>query len=168
MPVVRAAVVRVVDPTEELVGVRAAAGLVVVVVVVAGFLAAAVELAVLSGRVFPGLPIIELVRREAVPFFSSSLALTLGRLRWLDAEVAAVADRRTVEAGGRVGGLVSPPVARVVPVVLGVVLEATEDVTPGRRVVAVAVVPGRLGAVVVVFAEPLGLEGVPGVDLTLS
>lgn len=46
-----------------------------------GFRAAAVELAVLIVRDFPGLDMIELVRREGVVFFSSSLALTLGRLR---------------------------------------------------------------------------------------
>lgn len=47
-----------------------------------GFRAAAVvELAVLIVRDFPGLDMMELVRREGVVFFSSSLALTLGRLR---------------------------------------------------------------------------------------
>lgn len=60
----------------------AVVGLVAELVLKGGFRAAAVvELAVLNVRVLPGLDIIELARREGVVFFSSSLALTLGRLR---------------------------------------------------------------------------------------
>jgi hypothetical protein len=101
-----------------------------------------VELALESGRrsaaVLPGLDMMELVLLDAVEvvdFFSSSLALTLGRLRWLEAEVAEVAvARRTVPgAPGRVGGLLKPPGARVLDAVLAVL----EVVVPGRRVVVV-------------------------------
>lgn len=88
--------------------------------------------AVVAG--FPGLEAKVLVLLEAVEetdFFSSSLALTLGLLRC----VAVVEDdvgRRTVlvvDVGGRVGGLLSPPVVRVAAV--------------GALAVDVVVVPGR-------------------------
>ena len=132
------------------------------VMVVAGFRAAVAVPVVPSVLVFPGLDTIELVLREVVDLFSSSLALTLGRLRWLDAEVEAVADRRTVVGGGRVGGLLKPPGARVLAVVPWAVLEATEDVTPGRRAVEAVVDPGRFAAVAAGLGVPFALEGVAG------
>lgn len=63
--------------------------------------------------------------------------------------------------GGRVGGLLNPPGARVLAVGpwAVVVLGVTDEATPGRRVVVV-VVPGRLGAAV--LAGPFALEGVAG------
>jgi hypothetical protein len=119
---------------------------------------------VLFSAVLPGLERM-LVRLETVAFFSSSLALMLGRLRWL-AVVDAVPGRRVavVEVavpGGRVGGLVRPPVGRVV-VVEAVVLEAAVPaVAPGRRAeaAAVVVVPGRLRAGVVLEGPLAAVEG---------
>ncbi|KAI6760904.1 hypothetical protein HG530_009764 [Fusarium avenaceum] len=74
---------------------------------------------------------------EAVDFLSSSLALMLGRLRWLEMELA-VGGRRTVEVGGRVGGLLRPPGARA----LAVVGLAVVEVAAGRRVPVAGVAPG--------------------------
>lgn len=140
-------------------------GLIVLVPVV-GLRAAAVALVVPALVLFsPGLEGLDmrlLVRREVVDvvdFFSSSLALTLGRLRWVEVEVAVVGRRVVVVVpGGRVGGLVRPPVAREVAVVPAV-LDAVVEVVAGRRTVLVVVVPGRLVAVVVVeaFVCPLDL-----------
>jgi hypothetical protein len=60
--------------------------------------------------------------------------------------------------GGRVGGLVSPPLAArvdVVPAALGALVVV---VVPGRRMALVVVVPGRFtGAVVVVVVFAVGL-----------
>ena len=119
---------------EEVVGRRAAAVVVAVVV----FLSAVVR---------PGLDMMELVRRAAelsVGFFSSSLALTLGRLRWLAAEVVGAAVERraavVVVVGGRVGGLARPPAVRVGVVAVAVLELVAEDAVPGRRVVVVEVV----------------------------
>lgn len=110
----------------------------------------------LSAAVLPGLETMELVRRvDVVGFFSSSLALTLGRLLWLPMELAVVG-RRTVEvAGGRVGGLLKPPGARVLVAVLAVADEAT----PGRRVAVVEATPGRFTAG---LASPFDLVGASG------
>jgi hypothetical protein len=150
VPVVRVAVVRV----AEAVGVAAVRLAVavrgVVVVVDAGLRAAVVEPAVPAVRlsaVLAGLDMIELVLRadateDVVDFLSSSLALMLGRLRWLDMEVA-VGGRRMVEAAGRVGGLLRPPGARVV---LEEVVGLAVEVEPGRRVAVVEAVPGCLSA----------------------
>jgi hypothetical protein len=127
--------------------------------------AAAVPVApmVLFSVVLPGLDRV-LVRLEVVDFFSSSLALTLARLRWL-VVVEAVPGLRTVAVvvvvGGRVGGFVRPPVGRVVDVVPAV-LVAVVAVVPGRRAeAAVVVVPGRLRAVVV-LEVPLAATGASG------
>jgi hypothetical protein len=140
---------------------------VAVLVAAAGRLAEAVVVAV-----FPGLDMRVLVRRAVAAvagFFSSSLALMLGRLRWLTCEVAVVG-RRTVEVdvvGGRVGGLLSPPVARLDAVAAVAVLEAVVAVAPGRRAVAgTVVVPGRLtpaAAVDEVAVLGLGLVSGSGV-----
>jgi len=148
---------------EEVVGRRAAAVVVAVVV----FLSAVVR---------PGLDMMELVRRAAelsVGFFSSSLALTLGRLRWLAAEVVGAAVERraavVVVVGGRVGGLARPPAVRVEVVAVAVLELVAEDAVPGRRVVVVEVVavPGRLAAAGA-LDSPLAL-GVPlGVSLSVS
>lgn len=136
-----------------------------VLVPVVGLRAADVALvAPAEVRFSPGLEGLDrrvLVRREAVDvvdFFSSSLALTLGRLRWVEVEVAVVGRRVVVVVpGGRVGGLLRPPVAREVaefPAVLDAVVEVA-----GRRTVLVVVVPGRLVVVVVVeiLVGPLDL-----------
>lgn len=69
--------------------------------------------------------------------------------------------------GGRVGGLLNPPGARVLAVVPWAVLEATEDVTPGLRAVVVVPTPGRLAAVPA-FKGPFVLEGVAGEGLAGS
>ncbi|KAI6748014.1 hypothetical protein HG531_008556 [Fusarium graminearum] len=122
-----------------------------------GLRVAVVEPAVPTVRlsaVLAGLDMIELVLRadateEVVDFLSSSLALMLGRLRWLDMDVA-VGGRRTVEAAGRVGGLARPPGARVV--LVEVVGLAVEEIAPGRRV---AVVEGAPGCLSVGFAPGL-------------
>lgn len=175
VPAVRAAGVRVVV-------VEVVAGLVVVLEAVE--LAAdtgvrAVPIVLFSAAGFPGLVRV-LVLREAVDpavdFFSSSLALTLGRLRWLEV-VDAVAGLRTVEVdedavvGGRVGGLLRPPVARAAVVEVVGLEEAVTD-EPGRRtVVAAAVVPGRLTAEAG-FASPglvsPAVEGGAGLTLGTS
>jgi hypothetical protein len=134
----------------------------------AGRRVAVVELVVptvLLSAVLPGLDTIELVLRaeeavEVVDFLSSSLALILGRLRWLALEVD-VAGRRTVEAGGRVGGLLRPPGARVL-VAAGL---AVVEVEPGRRVPVVEVVVGFFKAGFdspFSFAFSLGVSGDAG------
>lgn len=138
----------------EVAGLRAAAAVPVVV------------LALLSPGLL-GLDIKELVRLAVVVvgFFSSSLALTLGRLRWLAADVEPVVGRRVVVVvGGRVGGLLRPPEVREEAVVL--VRDVVVVAVPGRRVVVV-VVPGRLTVVVVVgLVEPLDLGlAASGVDV---
>lgn len=141
---VRVAAVRVPETLEPPRDVREVVvrGVPVVVVDVPSRRAAVVELALERGRrsaaVLPGLDMMELVLLDAVEvvdFFSSSLALTLGRLLWLEAEVAEVAvERRTVPgAPGRAGGLLKPPGARVLVAVLAVL----EVVVPGRRAVVV-------------------------------
>lgn len=132
---------------------------VVVLGVVPGRRVAAAEPAearvLLSAAALPGLDRMELaLREEVVDFFSSSLALTLGRLLWLDTEVAVVG-RRTLGAGGRVGGLLRPPGARVLVAVLAVALE----VTPGRRVAVVEATPGRFTAG---LDSPFALAGASG------
>lgn len=100
----------------------------------------------------------------SVRFFdSSSDADTEGRERWVVVdEVLPVAGRRVVEdTGGRVGGLLRPPVARVVEVV---VLEALEAVAAGRR--AVVLVPVLLvGVADLVLGVPLAEGGDLGVSL---
>lgn len=156
-----------VTPVVPVVPVRAAVAVLeaVVPVAVVGFLAAAAPVvpAVLVVVGLAGLDISVLVRRDVVPmvdFFSSSLALILGRLRWLAVEDVAVVGRVrvvVVVVGGRVGGLLRPPVVRVVPVVP--VLDAVLVVVAGLRIVPVVVVPaGRLTVVVVLgFASPLDL-----------
>lgn len=135
-----------------------------VLVLAAGLRAAAVALVVpavvLLSPGLAGLDMRVLVRREevveTVDFFSSSLALTLGRLRWLEVEVAVVGRRDVVVVVGRVGGLLRAPVVREV-VVGPAVLDAMVEVVPGRRTVLVVVVPGRRVVVVVVevLASPL-------------
>ena len=97
---------------------------------------------------------------DVVAFFSSSLALTLGRLRWLEVAEVAVVGRRAVvdvDGGGLVGGLLRPPVTRVlVAVVPWAVLAAVDEVTAERRAAVVAVAaPGRLGVADAVFDAPL-------------
>ena len=176
-PVVRVAVVRV----AEALGVAAVRLVVVLVrgaavVVDAGRRVAVVEPVaptVLFSAVLAGLDAIELVLRaeameEVVDFLSSSLALMLGRLRWLDIEVA-VGGRRTVEPGGRVGGLLRPPGARVLEAVVGLAVEE-EDVAPGRRVAVAEAAPGCLRAgfapglsFAFSFTGVSGDEGVAGV-----
>jgi hypothetical protein len=176
--VVEAAVVRVVEGRVVPVVVADA---VVLAVVVLGLAVEVVEVAGLrrAGVVLLlGLEVRVLVLRdvveEATDFFSSSLALTLGRLRWVEVVVGTLR-RRVVVVGGLVGGLLRPPVARedAVPDVA----EARAAVVPvaarGRRVVVVAVPAGRLVAAVaglvseVLFAgasgEVAGSEGA-GVD----
>jgi hypothetical protein len=139
-----------------------------VVDVDAGRRVAVVELVVptvLLSAALPGLDTIELVLRaeeavEVVDFLSSSLALILGRLRWLALEVD-VAGRRTVEVGGRVGGLLRPPGARVL-VVAGL---AVVEVEPGRRVAVVEAVAGFFKAGFdspFSFALSLGVSGDAG------
>lgn len=93
-----------------------------------------------------------LVRRAAaevvVGFFSSSLALTLARLRCV-AVVDEEVGRRVAlvavvaEDGGRVGGLLRPEVAVVLPVAV------VEAATVGRREAEVAVAPVALDEAVV-------------------
>jgi hypothetical protein len=138
--------------------------------VVAGFRAAEAE--AVPELVLEGLDVRVLVRRAAVVgdlvFFSSSLALTLGRLRWVEVvDVEPVAGRRTalvVVVGGRVGGLLRPPAARaVVDDVVPGVLDAVAVVVPGRRVAVVVVVElvdGRFAAAAAGFDSPLALAGV--------
>lgn len=157
-----------VAPVREVVAVLEA----VVPVAAVGFLAAAVVPVVPVALVvvgFEGLDIKVLVRRAVVPtldFFSSSLALTLGLLRWLAVELVAVVGRvRVVDVvvGGLVGGLLKPPVAvRAEPAVpVAPVLDAgVVVVVPGLRTVPVVVPAGRRTVVVVVvlgLASPLAL-----------
>jgi hypothetical protein len=125
-----------------------------------------------SGAGFPGLLVMALVLLDAVEmvdFFSSSLALTLGRLRWLDT-VEEVVGRRTVEVdvvGGRVGGLLRPPVARTDGVAVAV-FDAAVVATPGRRaVVAVVPVAGRL-AKGVALASPFLLASADAAAIGLG
>jgi Fe2+ transport system protein FeoA len=176
VPAVRVAVVRV----AEAVGVAAVRLAVavrgVVAVVDGGLRAAVVEPAVPTVRlsaVLAGLDMMELVLRadateEVVDFLSSSLALMLGRLRWLDMDVA-VGGRRMVEAAGRVGGLLRPPGARVVLEVVGLTVE---EVAPGRRVAVAAAEPGCLSvgfAPGLSFAFSLtGVSGDEGVAVVLG
>lgn len=101
----------------------------------AGFLSAAL----------PGLDVRVLVRLAVVAgFLSSSLALTLGRLRWEVAVPEEVGRRDAavvvVVVGGRVGGLLKPaaPVRVAEEAVEGVALPA------GRRAAVVAVAPVAL------------------------
>lgn len=125
---------------------------------------------VLFSAVRPGLDMSVLVRLAAVDvrvdFLSSSLALTLGRLRWLEVVEVAVVGRRVVVVvevvGGRVGGLLSPPVARALAVAPAAVRDAeVVPVATVRRAVAVAVVAlARLAAGDVEAA--LALDGVSG------
>lgn len=124
---------------------------------------------VLFSAARPGLDMSVLVLLAAVEvkvgFRSSSLALTLGRLRWLEVAEVAVVGRRVVvvvEVGGRVGGLLSPPVARAPAVApAGVRDEAVVPVAAVRRAAAVVVVaPARLAAGEVEAA--LALDGVSG------
>jgi hypothetical protein len=146
------------------------------VVLVAGLRADAVVPAGVRVAVgLAGLDMMLLVRRaavaEAAGLRSSSLALTLGRLRWVEVVDVAVVGRRAAivdVVGGRVGGLLRPPVARavaVVPAVLdGVVVEV-----PGRRTVLVVVPAGRLTAEVVVgLASPLALAAGLGASDALA
>lgn len=95
-------------------------------------------------------------------FLSSSLALTLGRLRWADeAEVEVVGRRVAVvaEVGGLVGGLLSPPVARVpvataAALLLAAVLGVVVEVLPGlRAAVGVAAAPGRFAPLAVAVLD---------------
>ena len=111
-----------------------------------------------------------LVRLAAVEvrvgFLSSSLALTLGRLRWLEVVEVAVVGRRAVVVvvGGRVGGLVSPPVARVPATVLVPDRDEAVDPVAAARLAAAAVVVdvalARLAAGEV--DAVLALDGVSG------
>lgn len=136
----------------------------VVLVLVAGFRTAEVAPVVPDVDLTAGLAGVDarvlVLREEAVDtvdFFSSSLALILGRLRWLELEVAVVGRRVAVVevVGGRVGGLVRPPVAREVAVVPAV-RDAVVEVAPGRRrVLVLLVVPGLLAAAVVLVVEGL-------------
>lgn len=136
----------------------------VVVVVVPGLRVAVAEpvaeLRGLLSAALPGLDMIELVLRaealEVVDFLSSSLALILSLLLWLAVEVDEVAVLRTVEVGGRVGGLLKPVAVRVLAAV-GLV---AVDVEPGRRVALVAeAAPGRFTTG---FLSPFSLAGVSG------
>lgn len=130
--------------------------------------------AVLLARGLEAVEAMLLVRREvalAVGFFSSSLALTLGRLRWLvtdDVEPGAARRAAVVDVvGGRVGGLLRPPAARDEAVELAAVREAVVEVAAaGRRAVVVVGAPGRLAAVADVADRtvPFVLEGVAGAD----
>lgn len=145
---------------EDLAAVVVRGLLVLVVVAVAGLRAAAVVFVGVV-LVFDGLDSKVLVRRdevEVVDFFSSSLALTLGRLRWLVALELVVGRFNVLLAAGRVSGLVVPAVAvRVVavPVVLAPVVVV---VVPGRRVAVVELVLRRFDApVVAVLAAGLAL-----------
>lgn len=127
-----------------------------------GMRAAAVVPPTLFSTVLPGLESKVLLRRLVVDFFSSSLALTLGRLRWLVVVEAVPGLRAAVvvvdPAGGRVGGLVKPPVA-LVPVVVPVGLVVVVVVAVRRAVAVVVVLPGRFAVVVVAFAVPLAGAG---------
>lgn len=140
---------------------------------VTGLRAAAVLVApgvVFLSVVLPGLDMMELVLLAAaevmVDFRSSSLALTLGLLRWLETEPVVVRRVAVVEVvGGRVGGLLRPPLTRAaVPVPVEVPLEAfvAAVAEPRRRAAAAAVVvvaPARFAAAVG-LAVPLVLTGV--------
>lgn len=113
----------------------------------------------LSAAALPGLLMRVLVRLEAVVeavgFFSSSLALTLARLRWV-AVVEEEVGRRTVPAaavvdeGGRVGGLLRPAAAVVLPPAA----EVVEVAATGRLEADVAVAPVALDEAVVPGARP--------------
>lgn len=138
------------------------------------------ELAVAAGflisAVLPGLDEMTLdllAAVDMVDLFSSSL----GRLRWLEADVAAVAPvagRRVAvvvvdEVGGRVGGLLNPPAAARPVDAAAAGLDAAEGAAAGRRVeVDVDVVPGRLVAAAGALESPLALaggSGVPALDM---
>lgn len=115
-----------------------------------------VPVAVLLSADPPGLAMMVLVLLAAVEvnadFLSSSLAPTLGRLRCVDEVEVAVVGRRVVgvvdDIGGRVGGLLRPPLGRA-PVVGPVDVRDEADV-------AVPVTPA-LRAVAVVLANPVRL-----------
>lgn len=96
---------------------------------------------------------------------SSSLALTLGRLRWVEVVEVAVAGRREVAVvvvGGRVGGLLNPPVVRAPAVEPAAVRdEAAVPVAVVRRADAELVVARARLAVGEVDAA-LALDGVSG------
>ena len=160
---------------EEIAGLRVA----VVVAVVAAVLLSAVLLGLEAAK------LVLLVAVEDSPALrSSSLALTLGRLRWVDVDVAVVGRLAAapapvvVEAGGRVGGLLRPPAARVLALLPAAALldAAVPAVAPARRaavvpVAAVAAVRLAAGDVVetAVFTGVLaGVEGVAGGASTFS
>jgi hypothetical protein len=155
----------VAEPPRELLEERVEVREAVVPAAAAGTREEVVVPMVLFSAVLPGLERV-LVRLAVVVgvFLSSSLALMLGRLRWLAVVEEVVGLRRVdvavvVEVGGRVGGLVRPPVGRAVAVVPAV-LEAVVAVAPGRRteeaVAVVVVVPARLAvAVAVALGVPL-------------
>jgi hypothetical protein len=155
----------VAEPPRELLEERVEVREAVVPAAAAGTREEVVVPMVLFSAVLPGLERV-LVRLAVVVgvFLSSSLALMLGRLRWLAVVEEVVGLRRVdvavvVEVGGRVGGLVRPPVGRAVAVVPAV-LEAVVAVAPGRRTeeaaAVVVVVPARLAvAVAVALGVPL-------------
>ena len=132
----------------------------------AGFRVAVVPVVDLPGLV---VKVLVLLVVEVTDFFSSSLALTLARLRC----VAVVEDdvgRRAVlvvEVGGRVGGLLSPPVVVRAAVfeALAVVVEVVA-VVPGRRAaVPAAAVEVLAAAVVLAVAVGRVVAGEAGVEL---
>lgn len=123
---------------------------------------------VFFSAVLPGLDTRVLVLLAAVEvkvdFLSSSLALTLGRLRWLEVVDVEVVGRRAavvVEVGGRVGGLLSPPVRAAAVAPAAVRDEAVVPVAAVRR--AVAEVVGALVRLAAGEVEAaLALDGVSG------
>lgn len=130
----------------------------------AGFRVAVVPVVDLPGLV---IKVLVLLVVEVTDFFSSSLALTLARLRC----VAVVEDdvgRRTVlvvEVGGRVGGLLSPPVV-VREAVVGAFAAVVVVVVPGRRAaVPAAAVEVLAAAVVLAVAVGRVAAGEAGVEL---
>jgi hypothetical protein len=164
--------VEVLEPSVE--------GLVLVVpaVAVVGFRAVpVVPTEVRFSAVLPGLDdasvlVLLAAVEERVDFLSSSLALTLGRLRWLEVVDVAVVGRRAAavvdETGGRVGGLLSPPGARA-PAVAPAADRDDEVVVPAtavrRAVVVVAVGPALLADGEADVALTLdGVSGDKGVD----
>lgn len=153
------------DVRELSVGVLAPA---VVLVDVVGFRAAPDVAAVVRG-----LDVVVAVLLAAaevkLDFFSSSLALTLVRLRWEEVADVAVVGLLVVlvadEAGGRVGGLLRPPALRV-PAAPPTEArdEAVEPVAPVRRAAAAAVVDVAVELCLTAgdFDATLGLDGVSG------
>lgn len=158
----RVAVVRVaVLPTPGMVLEVAVLGLALAVVLLAGFRTLGVVPVTL-----PGLDVRVLVLRvevdETVDFFSSSLALTLGRLRCVAVVDGTV--RRTAVVGGRVGGLLRPPVARAVVVVpvADLVADGVAAVAVRRVAAAPVAAAGRLTAEGTVLASPLARAAASG------